>query len=76
MLDALVGLIIGLFFALISMVGGALLGEAASVAIFGIGAIIYFPIINGIIGFIGGALMALLYNLIAGWIGGIEVELT
>ena len=31
--------------------------------------------LNAIIGGIGGALFAALYNLVAGWVGGIEVEL-
>ena len=34
-----------------------------------------FPIVYGIIGFIGGAAGAFLYNLAAGWIGGIELDL-
>ena len=29
----------------------------------------------GVIGVIGGAIGAALYNLVAGWIGGIEVEM-
>ncbi len=34
------------------------------------------PILYGIFGVIGGAIGAALYNLVAGWVGGIEVELT
>jgi uncharacterized oligopeptide transporter (OPT) family protein len=71
---AIFGLIIGIIFALISLVGGAIAGEAFSSAIFGVGSIIYFPIMYGIMGFIGGVLTAFVYNLAAGWIGGIEVE--
>jgi len=33
------------------------------------------PIMYGLIGFIFGAVGALIYNLIAGWVGGIEMEL-
>lgn len=33
------------------------------------------PILHGIFGVIGGAIGAALYNLVAGWVGGIEVEL-
>lgn len=33
------------------------------------------PIMYGLIGFITGAISALIYNLIAGWVGGIEMEL-
>ena len=75
LLYALMGLIFGIIVSLISLIGGVFLKGAPSVsAIFGIGAIIYFPIMYGIMGFISGAIMAFLYNLIAGWIGGIEVE--
>ncbi len=41
---------------------------------FGIGSIILVPIFYGIMGFVIGVLVAWFYNLIAGWIGGIEVE--
>jgi len=41
---------------------------------FGLASFIFFPILYGVIGGIGGALMALIYNLAAGWIGGLEVE--
>ena len=33
------------------------------------------PILYGIFGVIGGAIGAALYNLVASWVGGIEVEL-
>jgi uncharacterized membrane protein len=39
---------------------------------FGMG--IFMPIIYGVMGFVFGALGAVVYNLIARWIGGIEVE--
>jgi hypothetical protein len=39
---------------------------------FGFG--IFIPIIYGVMGFVFGIIMAAIYNLIAGWIGGIEVE--
>ncbi len=35
---------------------------------------IFMPVIYGVMGFIGGIIMAALYNLTARWIGGIEVE--
>jgi hypothetical protein len=34
------------------------------------------PIIYGVFGFISGLIVGALYNLIAGWTGGIEVELS
>jgi hypothetical protein len=48
---------------LVSGVGGA--------AVYGI----CVPIIYGVTGFIGGAIMALIYNIVAGFMGGIELEL-
>ena len=74
LLYAIIGLIEGLLFALLSLFGGAIAGEVFSSALFGVGSIIIFPIMFGIMGFISGVLMAFLYNLAAGWIGGIEVE--
>jgi hypothetical protein len=40
----------------------------------GAGAIILMPIMYGIMGFIGGIISAALYNLLAGIIGGIEMN--
>jgi len=42
---------------------------------FGMVFAVAMPIMYGVFGFIGGALGAVLYNLVAGWVGGIEVEL-
>lgn len=36
---------------------------------------ILFPIFYGAIGFVAGTIGALLYNLFASWVGGIEIEL-
>lgn len=41
----------------------------------GIAAFIFLPVAYGIMGFIGGVLTSAIYNLIASFIGGIEVEL-
>ena len=74
LLYALMGLIVGIIVSSISLIGGAFVEEVSVSSIFGIGAILYFPIMYGIMGFISGVIMAFLYNLTAGWIGGIEVE--
>jgi hypothetical protein len=42
----------------------------------GFASIIVFPVLYGIIGAIGGGLTALIYNLAAGWVGGLEVDIT
>lgn len=82
---AFLGLIIGACFAFFSMIArsiGGLAGSEAGVGArvlgmgFGLGAIIVMPIMYGIIGGIGGALGALIYNLVAGWIGGLEVDIS
>ena len=80
-LYALLGILIGGIFALISTLGLAL-GQGASgntpawvATIFGVGAIVFVPIVYGIMGFIGGLITAVLYNLLAGFVGGIEMEL-
>ena len=78
---AILGIIIGCLFALFSLMVGAI-GSAASGsnaspygAFFGVGAIIIFPIMYGIIGFVGGAISCALYNWLAGMIGGVEIDL-
>lgn len=80
---ALLGLLGGAIFALFSLFGAALgasLAEDSAGAIpgalFGVGAIILFPIIYGVIGFLGGLLVAAIYNLVSGATGGIQVELS
>lgn len=64
---ALMGLFLGLF---------VTFGTASMFPIFGgvgILSIFLLPILYGAMGWIGGALIALVYNLVAGWIGGIEI---
>jgi len=75
---ALFGLIIGAFVTLFSLLGAVAaqgMGFSGAMSIFfGIGSIILVPIFYGIMGFVIGVLVAWFYNIIAGWIGGIEVE--
>lgn len=76
---AFMGLLLGIIFALISMLGGALMpaSEAGVFRMFfGVGAIVFFPICYGVIGGIGAALGALIYNLVVGWVGGLEVDIS
>ena len=80
---AIVGLIVGICMALVSMVAGSLGslagGEGEGVRAFGfglgVGAIVVFPIAYAIIGGIAAAIAAVIYNLVAGWVGGLEVEI-
>ena len=82
---AILGMFIGVCFAFFSMIAGSLGGLAGGQASagaralgmgFGFGAIIIMPIMYGILGGIGAALGALIYNLAAGWIGGLEVDIS
>ena len=80
---ALLGLLVGICVALFSMVAGSLTGMMGSDAPtarmmglgMGFGAILIFPIMYGIVGGIGGAIGAAIYNLVAGWVGGLEVDI-
>jgi hypothetical protein len=76
-LYGLLGLIIGGLFSVFAMAGAAVGGRDAGPAalLFGVGAVIMVPIFYGAIGFIGGIIMAALYNIVAGIAGGIEIEL-
>ena len=75
-LYALLGLIIGGIFSLIALLGAAAGGGDAVLGglIGGVGAIVIFPIIYGAMGFIGGAIGAVLYNLVARIVGGIRID--
>lgn len=43
---------------------------------FGIGVAIALPVIYGIAGFVFTAIACLIYNMVAGWVGGIEIEIS
>jgi hypothetical protein len=78
-IGAATGFILGIFFllfgGLMSSLGGGLSGRGNLGAGLGIISIIVFPILYGIIGLIGGALAAVFYNLFAGMVGGIKIEI-
>jgi hypothetical protein len=81
---AVLGLLVGILFAMISVLGGGLAAMASAEGeslpplfglLFGAGAVVILPIFYGIIGFIGGAIAAGIYNLMAKLTGGIEMTL-
>ncbi len=76
---AAMGLCFVPFFLLFAAIGSAVSKQQPNnqpfPMFFGLGFAIAAPFIYGIMGFVMGAIGALVYNLIAGWIGGIEIEL-
>jgi hypothetical protein len=79
LLYVVVGLIAGALVSLVAM-GGAAIGGAGGEnapmfgALFGVGAIVLLPIFYGVFGFIGTLIMAWLFNVAAGMVGGVEIE--
>ena len=82
---AFIGLVIGIVAACVSLVAGSLAGMGdsgmgISARAFGfgmgVGAIIVFPIVYGIIGAIGFGIGAVVYNLAARWVGGVQVDIS
>jgi hypothetical protein len=79
---ALWGFIFGAIFAVIAMAGAGI-GAAASDEsamplwlgpMFGVGAIVILPIFYGVLGACFGALTAVIYNVIAGMVGGLHLD--
>lgn len=77
---AIIGVILGLLVGLAFGIGGSAL-SSLSPGLPNVGplSIILFPFVYGVAlfvgGFIEGVIIAALYNLVAGWIGGVEVQL-
>lgn len=69
----LIGVIVGLIFGIISTLFGIAVLGVRGVGFGGL-SIILFPIMFGIVMFIMGVISAFLYNLIAGRVGGVELE--
>ena len=81
-LYAAIGLFAGICLAVFSSVFGGLMANAEggnmpgwTSMVFGVGGIVILPIFYGVLGFIGGAIWAGLYNLFAGFVGGVELHL-
>lgn len=79
-LYAIIGLIIGIIVALASLMGAHLAptdssgGSSIVGMMFGVGAIVFLPICYGILGFISGLIVPAIYNILAGIVGGVEVD--
>ena len=77
-LYGLLGLVLGAIFSLVSLLVTSFRpaeGMGPFAAIFGLGAILWLPIFYGGLGFVVALIMGGLYNLAAGVVGGIRVEL-
>jgi hypothetical protein len=75
-LYAVLGICVGAVFTLATLAGAFASDDSAGgfAAVLGVGAIIAFPIFYGVLGFIGSLIAAWLYNLVAGMVGGVEIE--
>ena len=72
---ALFGLVEGLFIGALGTVTVSMpMYRQSPWGTLGFLAVIVLPIVFGILGFVFGALGAFVYNLIAEWVGGIEME--
>jgi hypothetical protein len=72
---AIIGLIFGLFVALLGGFAGSLSPQPGVGITLGASAIILLPIFYGILGFLMGLIGAGIYNLVASWVGGFEIDL-
>jgi hypothetical protein len=72
----IVGFVLGAFCSLIAVAGASFAPHARMPFLgrVGVFAITLCPIIYGIIGGIGAVIGAGIYNLVAGWVGGLEVD--
>lgn len=76
-LYAILGIIIGGVFSMIALAGGLASDTAHAAGIsagIGVAAIVVFPILYGCLGFFGTLVIAWLYNIGAGLVGGIEID--
>lgn len=76
LLYACFGLCFGAVFSILSLAGVAF-GSGNNIglpAIFGIGAIVLLPILYGGLGFVFSMIATAIYNVLAGVVGGIEIE--
>jgi hypothetical protein len=77
LLYLIMGFVFGAFVSLLAM-GGTMFADQPAAGIFGslfgVGAIIVLPIFYGCLGFLMTFIIALLFNLVTGVTGGIEVD--
>jgi hypothetical protein len=77
-ISAILGLLAGFFLSFFTLAGVAVQqqgGPQVPALFLGVGAIIFLPLFYGVMGFFMGMLYAAIYNVVAGYVGGLEVEL-
>jgi hypothetical protein len=75
-LYGLVGLIFVPFFLVMSFVAPKLPPQhRAGMMVFGVGFALFMPLLYAVMGFVSGVIGAGIYNLVAKWMGGIEVDI-
>ncbi|MHC4994352.1 MAG: hypothetical protein ACYTGQ_04785 [Planctomycetota bacterium] len=83
-LYAFIGVIVGGFFTIFAVLGVSLDQASGSGgpgpggaegAVFGVMALLIFPVMYGVMGFIGGLITGVLFNAVAGMVGGLELTL-
>jgi hypothetical protein len=76
-LGLIAGLLMAAFFALIPMAGGGTNPDLPAwlAPMFGTGALLIMPLLYGCMGFVGGAIAAVVYNALSGMMGGLELRL-
>jgi len=79
-ISLLISIPYGLFIIIFSLSGAGSIGGQGGLAlggggvVLGLGLMIGLPIMYGVMGFVLGAISALVYNIFAGFVGGIEIE--
>lgn len=75
-LYAVVGFFTGLMFSVLSLVGSSSFSGSGlfSKSFMSVGVVVFLPIIYGLMGLVSGALVALVYNIVAEKFGGLELE--
>jgi len=70
-INVVIGLVVGAFVTVASLFAPASPDDVGTGWAW---AILMFPLLNGLFGLVGGALLVVMYNLFAKWFGGVELE--
>jgi hypothetical protein len=70
------GFVWGLFFTYFVEMVGLAIRRPVVAGLVGLGLFIAFIIAGGVIGFIWGSIVAFLYNVFSGWVGGIKIDVS